>query len=232
MHKGDKPGDRYRPRGLTLLYEDRDVLVIDKPAGLLTMGTERDKTRTAHALLNDYVRKGDPRSRQRIFIVHRLDRDTSGVLLFARSEEAKLFLQQHWEETQKRYLAVVHGTLDDKEGTITSYLAENSAQNVYATADPGQGKLARTAYRVLRETRGVSLLEIELLTGRKHQIRVHFAGQGHPVVGDSKYGRGDDGSRHLLLHSRSIEFTHPFSGARLSFTAPAPEYFARMVGRI
>lgn len=232
MPKGDKPGGRYRPRGLTLLYEDRDVLVIDKPSGLLTMGTERDKTRTAHALLNDYVRKGDPRSRQRIFIVHRLDRDTSGVLLFARSEEAKLFLQQHWEETQKRYLAVVHGTLDDKEGTITSYLAENSAQNVYATADPGQGKLARTAYRVLRETRGVSLLEIELLTGRKHQIRVHFAGQGHPVVGDRKYGRSDDGSRHLLLHSRSIEFTHPFSGARLSFTAPAPEYFARMVGRI
>ena len=225
-------GNRYLPRGLTLLYEDRDVLVIDKPAGLLSMGTERDKTRTVHALLNDYVRKGDPRSPQRVFIVHRLDRDTSGLLLFAKSEEVKLFLQQHWDETQKRYYAVVHGTLAAKEGTITGYLVENGAQNVYATTDASRGKLARTAYRVLRETRGMSLLEIDLLTGRKHQIRVHFSGQGHPVVGDRKYGRGDDGSRHLLLHARAIEFTHPVSRARLAFTAAPPEYFARMVGAV
>ncbi len=216
---------------MTLLHEDRDVLVVNKPAGLLTIGTDRDKTRTAHSYLNDYVRKGDPRSKQRVFIVHRLDRDTSGTLLFARSEETKLFLQQNWEETEKRYLAVVHGTLTAKEGTITSYLVENAALNVYSTADASKGKLSRTAYRVLREVRRVSLLEIELLTGRKHQIRVHFAEQGHPVLGDRKYGR-EDGAKNLFLHAQALAFTHPFSRQRLAFTAPPPDYFSRLVGRI
>jgi tRNA pseudouridine32 synthase/23S rRNA pseudouridine746 synthase/23S rRNA pseudouridine1911/1915/1917 synthase len=232
MNRDKKSGSRFQPKGgLTLLHEDRDVLVVNKPAGLLTIGTDRDKTRTAHFYLNDYVRKGDPRSKQRVFIVHRLDRDTSGILLFARSEETKLFLQQNWEETEKRYLAVVHGTLAAKEGTLTSYLVENAALNVYSTADASKGKLSRTTYRVLRESRGVSLLEIELLTGRKHQIRVHFAEQGHPVVGDRKYGR-EDVAKNLFLHAQALAFTHPFSGQRLTFTAPPPDYFSRLVGRI
>ncbi len=232
MSEEKKLSSRRLPWGLALLHEDRDVLVVVKPAGLLTVGTDRDKTRTAHSCLNDYVRKGDPRSKQRAFVVHRLDRDTSGLLLFARSEQAKLSLQQGWEETEKRYFAVVHGILAEKEGTVTSYLVENSAQNVYSTADASRGKLSRTAYRVLREIRGVSLLEIELLTGRKHQIRVHFAEQGHAVVGDRKYGRPDDGASHLFLHAQALAFRHPFSGQRLAFTAPAPDYFSRLVGRL
>ncbi|MFA5514875.1 MAG: RluA family pseudouridine synthase [Desulfuromonadales bacterium] len=232
MRPNKKSANRFQPRGgLTLLHEDRDVLVVNKPAGLLTIGTERDKTRTAHSFLNDYVRKGDPRSRQRVFIVHRLDRDTSGVLVFARSEAAKLFLQQNWEEAQKRYLAVVHGTLCAKEGAIISFLLENSAHNVYSTTEAGLGKLSRTDYRVLREVRGLSLLEIELLSGRKHQIRVHCAEQGHPVLGDRKYGR-EDGAKHLFLHARVLAFVHPFSRQRLEFTAPPPEYFSRLVGPI
>ncbi len=231
MDREKRSANRFQPRGVTLLHEDRDVLVVNKPAGLLTIGTDRDKTRTAHSFLNDYVRKGDPRSRQRVYIVHRLDRDTSGILLFARSEEAKLFLQQNWEETHKRYLAVVHGKLAAKEGTLSSYLVENAAQNIYSTAVAGKGKLSRTAYRVLRELRGMSLLDIELLTGRKHQIRVQCADQGHPLLGDRKYGR-EDGYSQLFLHAQALAFTHPFSRQRLSFTVPPPDHFSRLLGRI
>ncbi len=205
--------------------------MVDKPAGLLTMGTERDKSRTAHAILNEYVRKGQAKSRNRVYIVHRLDRDTSGLLIFAKNEAAKQFLQEQWETTEKRYLAVVHGVLTVKEGVISSYLVENSAYKVYSTPDPAKGKLSHTAYRVLKETKGLTLLEINLLTGRKHQIRVHLAERGHPVVGDQKYGKGDQ-YQTLALHARSISFKHPINGQPLSFTTEVPDYFTRLVGRI
>jgi tRNA pseudouridine32 synthase/23S rRNA pseudouridine746 synthase/23S rRNA pseudouridine1911/1915/1917 synthase len=158
-----------------ILYEDEDILVVDKPAGLLTIGTDTDKEHTAYFILMDYVRKGQAKSRKRVWIVHRLDRETSGVLVFAKSEEAKRRLQDRWEETEKKYLAVVHGNLKKKSDTMTTYLAENKARVVYSTSDHAKGKLAHTAYRVLRETKDFTLLEVDLLTGRKHQIRVHRA---------------------------------------------------------
>lgn len=223
---------KHQPKGLPILYEDRDVIVVDKPGGLLTIGTDRGTPRTVHAILNEYVRKGDPRSRNRVFIVHRLDRETSGILVLAKSEVVKTNLQGHWEETDKRYLTVVHGYLTPKVGIISSYLAENSALTVYSTPDPVQGKLSRTEYTVLKECKGLSLLEIHLLTGRKHQIRVHLAEKGHPVVGDKKYGRGNDGSGSLALHARALSFTHPVSGKRLSFATGIPEFFTRLVGNI
>jgi len=219
-----------RPKGLSLLYEDEDIIVIDKPVGLLTMGTERDKSRTAQAILNDYVRKGNARSRNRVFIVHRLDRDTSGVLIFAKSEQAKRYLQDNWTTTEKRYLAIVYGRLTPQEGMISSYLAENSALTVYSTSDATKGKLSHTAYRTLKEARGFSLLEINLLTGRKHQIRVHLSEKGRPVVGDKKYGKKGDGHQSLALHAYSIAFTHPLTGQRLSFETAVPEYFTRLIG--
>ncbi len=226
------PPSRHQPRGVKLLYEDRDIVVVDKPSGLLTMGTERDKTRTVYYLVTDYVRKGNPRSKNRVFIVHRLDRDTSGVLLFAKDEKSKATLQDGWDKTQKRYLAVVHGRLSRrKEGTISSYLAENSAHNVYSTTDPQKGKLSHTAYRVLKETKDFSLVEIDLLTGRKNQIRVHFAELGHPVAGDRKYGRGCTLPR-LALHARSIAFTHPYNGEAMEFKADVPDHFTRLIGPI
>jgi len=226
-----QPSAKYQPKGLTVLHEDRAIIVVEKPSGLLTIGTERDKSRTAHTILNEYVRKGDPRSRNRIYIVHRLDRDTSGVLVFAKNETAKIFLQEHWHETDKRYLTVVHGILDPKCGTIESYLAENSALTVYSTQDPVLGKLSLTEYTVIKEAKGLSLLEIRLLTGRKHQIRVHLSEQGHPVAGDRKYGR-NDGYPTLALHACSISFTHPESGRRLFFETGIPDLFTRLVGRI
>jgi tRNA pseudouridine32 synthase/23S rRNA pseudouridine746 synthase/23S rRNA pseudouridine1911/1915/1917 synthase len=222
---------KYLPRDLTILHEDRDVMVVAKPCGLLTIGTERDKSRTVHTLLNDYVRKGDHRSRNRIYVVHRLDRETSGILVFARSEAAKLKLQGEWQESDKYYLTVVHGLLSAKQGTISSYLAENSALKVYSTPDPAGGKLSRTEYRVLQEAKGFSLLEIHLLTGRKHQIRVHLAELGLPVVGDKKYGKGNDHHTFLALHARSLSFTHPVSGKRLTFTTAMPEHFTRLLGK-
>ncbi len=227
-----RPPAKYQPKGLTVLYEDRDIIVIEKPCGLLTMGTERDKSRTAHTILNDYVRKGDPRSRNRAYIVHRLDRETSGILIFARSEAAKNFLQEHWQETDKHYLTIVYGSLTPKTGTISSYLTENSAFTVYSTPDPARGKLSQTEYTVLKEAKGFSLLEIHLLTGRKHQIRVHLSEKGHPVVGDKKYGKGKDSYGTLALHARSLSFTHPVNGKRLTFETGIPEFFTRLVGTI
>jgi tRNA pseudouridine32 synthase/23S rRNA pseudouridine746 synthase len=224
------PKPKHQPRGVALLYEDADIIVVDKPGGLLTMGTERDKSRTVHSILNDYVRKGNPKSRNRVYIVHRLDRDTSGILLFAKSEQAKLFLQSDWDNTDKIYLTVVFGHLDPPQATISSYLAENAALMVYSTPDPNKGKLSQTAYTLLKEQKGLSLLQIHLLTGRKHQIRVHLAEKGHPVVGDRKYGQGHASYANLALHARSITFTHPVNGKRLHFETPVPALFTRLVG--
>ena len=151
-------------KGLTILHEDRDIIVVNKKNGLLTMGTDREKEKTAHHLLNDYVKKGNPKSRNRVFIVHRLDKDTSGLLIFAKSEEAKHVLQENWQSFEKKYVAVVHGVLREKEGIISSYLTENKCFKVYSVKNPAEGKLARTAYRVIQESAKYSLLEITLLT--------------------------------------------------------------------
>lgn len=232
MSTHKSPSKKYQPKGLTILYEDKDVIVVEKPCGLLTMGTERDKSKTVHTILNDYVRKGDPRSRNRIYIVHRLDRDTSGILLFAKSEAAKTFLQEDWPATDKWYLAIVYGSLTPKEGVISSYLTENSAFSVYSTTDQTVGKLSQTEYKVLKEIKGFSLVHIHLLTGRKHQIRVQMAEKGHPLLGDKKYGKTNDSYGTLALHARSISFTHPVSRNRLTFTSGIPDFFNRLIGKI
>lgn len=222
---------RHLPPGLVIIHEDRDIIVVDKPAGMLTMATEAEKTRTAYYALTDYVRKGNAKSRYRIFIVHRLDRETSGILLFAKTEAAKRTLQDQWEDTTKIYAAVVHGQMDKASGTAISHLVESGVHKVYSTRDARLGKLAQTAWTVVKEKGGHSLLRIELLTGRKHQIRVQMADLGHPVAGDRKYGgKGDNFSR-LALHAASISFAHPFSGQRMTLEAPMPTIFAQLVGR-
>jgi len=230
MRKPSHSKTRHLPKGLVLLYEDKDILVVDKPAGLLTVATETEKERTAHFLLTEYIRKGCGRSRKRLYVVHRLDRDTSGLLIFAKSEEAKDRLQARWKQTEKKYLAIVHGKCEKRSGMITSYLAEDSAYNVYETSDSTKGKLAQTVYTVLKEAKSFTLLEVSLLTGRKNQIRVHLAAIGHPVVGDQRYGKEYKARHHLALHARSISFTHPFSGEPQSFDTKVPEYFYTLVG--
>ena len=223
------PPKKHQPRGLSILYEDQDILVVDKMSGLLSVSTERERDNTAYFLLNNYVRKGNQKSRNRVFIVHRLDRDTSGILVFAKNENAKRYLQDEWQGFTKKYYAVVHGRLPEKEGVITSYLAENSAHKVYSVNDPKKGKLAKTGYKVLRESRKYSLLEIDLLTGRKNQIRVHFAEKGSPVVGDKNYGEKEKGIKRLALHAASITISHPHTKKQMTFETNVPSYFNSLV---
>jgi 23S rRNA pseudouridine1911/1915/1917 synthase len=219
-------------KGIGIIYEDRDIIVIDKPPRLLTMASASEREKTAYHILTDYVRKGCAKSPKRVFIVHRLDRDTSGIVIFAKTETAKNHLQEQWDQTEKKYIAIVYGKLPEKSGVITSYLAENAAHVVYSTKNKSIGRLSTTAYKVLKETRDFSALEIDLVTGRKNQIRVHFAEKGHPVVGDSKYGKKDDMHKRMALHARSISFPHPWNGRRISLEAKIPDYFTGLVGNI
>jgi RluA family pseudouridine synthase len=228
MSKKKRRDNRHLPKGLSILYEDGDILVVDKPAGLLTVGTATNKTRTAYYILTDYVRKGSLKSRKRIFTVHRLDQWTSGILVFAKSEQIKQQLQSRWKQTEKKYLAVVHGSPAKKADTISSYLAENKAYVVYSTTDATKGKLAHTAYKVLKENRGLSLLEVTLLTGRKNQIRVHLADIGHPIIGDRKYGKADDGYKRLALQAKTLSFKHPTTGRQMTFETKTPAYLNKL----
>jgi tRNA pseudouridine32 synthase/23S rRNA pseudouridine746 synthase/23S rRNA pseudouridine1911/1915/1917 synthase len=220
---------KHQPKGLTILHEDQDIIVVNKINGLLTMGTEREKENTAYYHLTDYVRKGNPRSRNRVFIVHRLDRDTSGVLVFAKSEPVKRFLQDNWKEFTKVYVAVVHGQLTEKEGVITSYLVENSINRMYSVNNPEKGKFSKTGYKVLKENARFSLLEINLFTGTKNQIRVHFSEKGHSVAGDKIYGEFEKGIKRLALHSKSLSIIHPFTKKPLTFETEIPAYFFELV---
>ena len=219
-------------KGIGLIYEDRDIIVIDKPPRLLTMASATEREKTAYHILTDYVRKGSAKSPKRVFIVHRLDRDASGIVIFAKTEAAKNCLQNRWDKTEKKYLAVVYGKLPEKSGVITSYLAENAAHVAYSTKDKSIGRLSTTAYKVLKETRDFSVLEIDLVTGRKNQIRVHCAEKGHPIVGDAKYGKKDDMHKRMALVARSISFLHPWNGRRMLLEAKVPAYFTGLVGNI
>lgn len=223
------PSKKHQPKGLTIIYEDRDIIVVNKIHGLLTVSTEREKDKTAHFILNEYVKKGNSKSKNRIYIVHRLDRDTSGILIFAKNENAKNHLQEGWEKFNKTYFALVHGSLEEKEGTITSYLTENKAFQMYSVKDPNKGKLSTTNYEVIKENSKYSLLKINLITGRKHQIRVHLSEKEHPVVGDKVYGLKDKGIRRLVLHAASLTITHPFSKKEMTFETEIPTYFRSLI---
>ena len=224
----------HRPKGLTILYEDRDIIVVDKACGLLTVSRDGERDRTAYSALNDYFRKGVEKSSNRVFIVHRLDRETSGVLVFARHEEAKRSLQGSWPEFQKTYYAVVNGKMPAPEGVIESYLAESGVHKMYSSPDIKKGKRSETAFKVLQETEKYSLLEVNLLTGRKHQIRVHLADEGCPVVGDKKYGRGASnekglGIKRLMLHAASLTIVHPHSKREMTFSTEPPSNFESLL---
>ena len=216
---------RHKPQGLTIIYEDMDVIVIDKSSGLLTVEANYERQNTAHNILTNYIRRGSSSSTKQLFVVHRLDRDTSGVLVFAKSERAWQSLKGQWGTVKKKYVAVVHGILTEKSGTITSYLAENDDYEVASVKDPEKGKLAITSYKVIKESNRFSLLEIDLLTGKKNQIRVHLFEKGHPIVNDDKYSNIRKTDGRLALHSQSLTFNHPHSGKRLTFEAKVPAYW-------
>lgn len=230
MQNKDRVPRRHRLRGLEVVFEDRDLIVVEKPAGLLTMSPHKDQPDTVERILTAYLRKGSTRSRLRAYVVHRLDRETSGLLVFAKSERVQQQLKHSWRDTDKRYFAVVHGQLAKKKGTISSYLAEDRDQFVHSTKNAAEGKWAETEYVVLRETPQFSALVVTLLTGRKNQIRVHFSESGHPVVGDPKYGRKEKKAVRMALHAMHLAFDHPYSGRRMVFDSPVPEPIIRLVG--
>lgn len=217
------------PNGMRILFEDSSLIVIDKPAGLLSMASETERERTAYAYLTAYVRHGKPRSGERVWIVHRLDRETSGLMVFAKSEAAKQTLQAEWNEADKRYLAVVEGNLPAEQGTLRSHLDESRPYMVYSVAPSEATRLAVTNYVVIKRGVGYALVELNLETGRRNQIRVHLADAKCPVVGDDKYGARTNPARRLALHASSLQFPHPTSGEFLRFQSPLPVELTALV---
>ena len=226
-----KPGiDILEQHGIEIVYEDDAVIVIDKPAGLLTISTETEKRETAYYLMNAYLKMRHVSRPDRVFIVHRLDRETSGLLVFAKDEAAKHRLQKDWNDAEKKYYAVVEGIPKDREGRIESYLSETSAFKVYSEPAGEESKRAITRYKVLKEVKGQALLDVLLETGRKHQIRVHLSNMKCPVVGDRKYGALTNPIRRIALHAYSLSFIHPVSRKRMHFSTPIPRSFEALVG--
>ena len=212
-----------------ILYEDQDVVVIDKPAGMLTTHTRAKESNTAEEWLNDYVRKGQAKSRRHVWLVHRLDRETSGVMMFAKTEEVAEAFRANWNElTEKTYVARVEGVLAEEKGVFESWLQEDAdGYKVRSVPAPGNAsfkapnlkrqavnvkppKFARTEWRKLAVENGTTLVEVKLKSGRKNQIRVHFSEAGHPIVGDLKYGGRR--ARRMFLHSSILRFCHPHTG--------------------
>lgn len=221
--------DKEAEKSFRIIYEDADIIVIDKPAGLLTIATDAEKERTAYHQLTDYVQIQNPD--QRIFIVHRLDRDTSGVMLFARNESVKKMFQDNWKElmTERAYIAVVEGRLNKKEGTVKSWLLETKTKLMYSSARPGAGLEAITHYKVLMDSSRYSLLEIRLETGRKNQIRVHMQDMGHSIIGDKKYGAKTNPIGRLGLHASILAFRHPVTNEMMRFETEVPKKFSRLL---
>ena len=212
-----------------VLYEDEHIVVINKSAGLLTVANEKEREKTAYRMVSDYVKAGDARAK--VFIVHRLDRDTSGVVMFAKDEETKRAYQDKWDGLVKKrgYVAVVEGRMKEAEGTLVSFLRETREHEVYVCGEGERGaKKAVTKYRVLREGSHSSLLEIELETGRKNQIRVQLAEEGHPVCGDKRYGAATNPYKRLALHASELVVRSPFDGKVQSFVAPTPGAFRKL----
>lgn len=220
---------RYQPDGFQIIHEDLDIIVGSKEAGMLTVAALWNEDETVESALNKYVKKGNSRSNKRVYVVHRLDQATSGALVFAKTEKVQNFLKDNWFKFQKTYYTVVHGNLKKKSGLIESHLAEDEDYTVASTPDAEQGKWARTEYEVLAENTKYSLLKINLLTGKKNQIRVHFSEAGHAVVGDTKYGLKNTSRGPMALHSYSLEINHPHKGERVRFVAPVPAYFNNLV---
>lgn len=209
---------------IDIIYEDNDLIVINKPTDLLSVSTIKENDRTAFSLISQYLKTKNPRSK--LFIVHRLDRETSGVMIFAKNEKMKLALQNKWNDLviKRGYVALVEGVVKDS-GEIESWLTENKNLVVYSTKDKRKGKYALTKYDVIKRNNKYSLLNVEIKTGRKNQIRVHMKDIGHPVVGDKKYGSNTNPIKRMGLHASCIKLTHPFTNKEMVFEVSTPFVF-------
>lgn len=219
---------KHERHDLPILFEDEDIVALNKPSGLLSVATEREKGRTAYRLVNDYITQKNKNAR--IFVVHRLDEDTSGVLVFAKNFETREALQNNWQSivTKRGYYAVVEGEDIEDEGTLKDYLAQDNFQLVYITHNKREGKLAITHYKKIASKNGLSLLDVDIGSGRKNQIRVQLGNIGHYVVGDDKYGEPADPIHRLGLHAYELEFTNPLSKKKYDIKSPMPSEFKKL----
>jgi len=218
---------------LKIIFEDKYLIVVEKAAGLLSIATQKERVRTAYSILSEYVKQQHPGNK--IFVVHRLDRETSGLMLFAKDPDVQYQMQNNWKYAvnQRKYTAVVEGKLETGDGsgtgTIKSYLWESKALIVYSSPNPEDGQESITHYKVLKSNDEYTLVELELETGRKNQIRVQMNSIGYPLVGDLKYGGHASSLRRLALHANVLSFIHPITGEMHSFETPVPSTFAAMV---
>ena len=208
---------------LDIIYEDNDILVVNKPYNLLTISTEKEKNKTLYNMVSSYVKEKNKSNK--IFIIHRLDKDTSGIVMFAKSEKVKNMYQDSWNEIVKNrcYYAIVNGIVKEKEKTIKSYLKEDKNYMVHSSKD---GKLAITHYKVIKDKDNLSLLDINILTGRKNQIRVHMKENNTPVLGDSKYGIKD---KRMYLHAYKLELINPKTKKTMKFETSLPKEFNKVI---
>ena len=215
---------------LDIVYEDKAIIVINKPAHLLTISTDKEQEKTLFHEVLMYERRKNKSNK--IFIVHRLDKDTSGLVVFAKSMEIKNKLQDNWDKFKRGYVAVVHGNVKDKE-IIKSYLAETKTLLVYEIMDKNNGKLAITEYEKIKANKNLSLIKINIKTGRKHQIRVQLSNKGYDIVGDKKYGKSKfDPLRRLCLCANFLEIIHPVTNKKISFNLDIPKMFINLLGDI
>jgi len=224
-----RKGEGLIARNMRIVFEDEYLIVIDKNAGLLSMASDNEKYLTAYNILSGYVKGQKPSNR--IFIVHRLDRDTSGLMMFARSEKVQSLLQREWKKnvTARTYVALVEGEVTEPEGVIKSYNYESKSLVMHSTHNPSSGDLAITRFRKLKSNKEYSLLEITLETGKKNQIRLHMQELGHNIAGDKKYGATTSPIGRLGLHASVLAFIHPMTGKELRFESRVPAKFRRMV---
>ena len=212
---------------LPIIYEDNDLIVINKPTKLLSVPSDNEKGSTAFRMVNDYLQQKDKHNRA--FIVHRLDEDTSGVLMFAKNVKMANALTDgdNWNNLVKKrgYYAIVEGILDKKEGTVSSWLKKNSQNMMYSSKKKGDGQLAITNYKIIQENKLYSLADVDIKTGRKNQIRVHFGDMGHFIIGDDKYGEPSNPIKRLGLHAYELDIVNPLNGKLMKFKAPMPKEF-------
>lgn len=215
-----------RKKKLDIIYEDKEILVVNKPSGILTVSTPKEKEKTLFHEVSDYVKKSNPKAK--VFIIHRLDKDTSGIVMFAKNQNIKYMYQNAWDKIvlKRGYVAVVNGKLNNKQDTIKSYLKETKTLFVYSS-NKKDGKLAITSYKVLKENKKYSMLDIEIKTGRKNQIRVHMKDINHPILGDKKYGIKDNVKR-LMLHANELILINPKTKKKMEFICNVPSIFENL----
>lgn len=213
---------------IKIIYEDKNIIVVNKPSNLLTISTDKEKEKTLYHLVSNYLKKINKNTK--VFVIHRLDKETSGIVMFAKSEKIKQIYQNNWDNLIKYrgYVAVVNGNLEKKDCTITQYLKEGNNFYVYPT-DKNSGKLAITHYKVIKSNQKYSLLDIEIKTGRKNQIRVALQSINHPIVGDNKYGSKDNSLKKLGLCAYKLLIINPINNQELKFEIEIPNSFTKIV---